>query len=627
MAAKAGKNTVTVEYDDAMLYPTTTTTHVSAWTGGVPTGTTTLRASKAYDARHGKPTVTIDASGSTQTAAFDSLGRLLWIRGHDLSPIELHTYDDGAAPSITSTIYSQGPSSTPVGGGAGTPAGKAFRRYTRLDGEGRVLGVVEGNGDSETPFVRRRASTYDAFGNERLSRLPALSSSLTDIVVPSDSRVVARTHSALGWLLVESRPDGSAIHVAYGPRFEERTEPRGNRTRHIFDARGQLRRVERMDAVGAIVSAHELVRDGLGRIARVVDGDGSIRDIQRDGGGRVSSFELPHMPGAPPAVFKLCHDQDDKPVAVWSPNRQIDVTYDELGRAVRLHATSSAGSEVNVTHDYDGPVPYGKGRLTSSADVSGRVDLAYDAFGHQSHITYFPSALVRSMAPLDVEAQYDVALEYGLRGDLLEARVSSELLSTNLGYTRDGFGRVRGVTAWEGAARRTLVGATSFDAEDRLVSASFGNGDWGTWQFDPASGLLARITYEDGTHAEAASVAYTYDRNGNPLTEVRSANHALLTEKVHTFDSLDRLSTTRVRDTGGRFDTVENFVFSPGGNLVSATGQTYAYGLTHAQAVMQIDAPGRTTPVRSLTYDPEGSVSSDTLYDAAGGIEESRTFE
>ena len=101
-------------------------------------------------------------------------------------------------------------------------------------------------------------------------------------------------------------------------------------------------------------------------------------------------------------------------------------------------------------------------------------------------------------------------------------------------YTYDGQGREETVTTSGGVTRKTYY-------PDGLVKdITFPNGTKRAHGYDKADRLLTIVTTKD--EAAVASTAYTYDPNGNRLTQVQT-NGGTEETTTYTYDDLDRLAT------------------------------------------------------------------------------------
>jgi RHS repeat-associated protein len=198
----------------------------------------------------------------------------------------------------------------------------------------------------------------------------------------------------------------------------------------------------------------------------------------------------------------------------------------------------------------------------------------------------------------------------------------------SLRYTRDAkgratqvesFGQVDGVRTWS-----ILTADVAHDADDRITHARYGNNTSGDWTYNALSERLDAITHKNAANDVLAGVAYVYDPNGNLLEENRSklGFAGIYTQKIHTYDLLDRLASSDASTpTGSQY---EAYSFSPSGNLLSAGAETYTYGSTVTpQAVSAVD-DASAQKQRALAYDPDGYLATDAETRADGS--RTRTF-
>ena len=109
-------------------------------------------------------------------------------------------------------------------------------------------------------------------------------------------------------------------------------------------------------------------------------------------------------------------------------------------------------------------------------------------------------------------------------------------------YTYDGQGREETATTSGGETRKTYY-------PDGLVrDVTFPNGTKRAHGYDKADRLLSIVTTKD--EAAVASTAYTYDANGNRLTEVQT-NGGSEEATTYTYDDLDRLATVTYAPDAG----------------------------------------------------------------------------
>lgn len=343
---------VAFTYDSRNLYVATASSTVGRIVAGafVPGGQV-LSTSFETDLRHGKTTRTTDPNAAVSRATFDSSGRLLTRTGPDNVVLEQNVFADAFPVSQTSTIT--------------TDVGKTFQRQTQLDGEDRVLSVVEGAGTTAVPWTRKVKVRVDAFGRAVEAYLPVFVTSVGGGVTPATNGSDATVYDGFDRATLSLSADARSSSTHYEPRDRTETNARGIATTRTYDAFGALAMVYRNPGGAAEeTAAHSFARDGRGEIVRVNDADGSVRRIERDGGGRVRHVTLAGLPGSTPAQFSMCHDVDDKMVRLVSPaGRVVTVTHDELGRTLMTHAEDAAGLTVDTTQTFD--------KTSSGAAVAG----------------------------------------------------------------------------------------------------------------------------------------------------------------------------------------------------------------------------------------------------------------
>jgi RHS repeat-associated protein len=177
-------------------------------------------------------------------------------------------------------------------------------------------------------------------------------------------------------------------------------------------------------------------------------------------------------------------------------------------------------------------------------------------------------------------------------------------------YTHDVKGRPTVIDAKVGAAATTLAADIVFDAADRVRNARYGNGTSGAWSFNAKSDHLDKITYTNATSGVLAAVAHVFDANDNVVEESREKLGAagIFSQKLHTYDALDRLRTSNVSSPSG--NQAESYAFSPSGNVLVAGGDLYTYGSpVTAQAASVVVGSEKQ---RALTYDADGYLTSDS---------------
>lgn len=591
----------TTFYANDRLYPQTQVTTVTRYVDGTPVGDTELSASYDFDRRTGASTTTVDPNNVETRTDRDSLGRELavyLVRSNALVlTLRVTEYEDVFPLTAESTSY--------------LTSENSVTKRTHFDGTGKVIGVVE---ETDDGFVRSGYAQYDAFGRAVLTALSVPASSLDDYEVPSDDRFTESVIDGFNRTRVVTKPDATSTSFEHGPRWIEEMNARGYVTRREFDWRGAARRIERRGD-GDVSATHTIERDGRGRIASIYDADGTVRHFERDLGGRLRFASLPHEAGAMPLRFEYCYDAEDALFSTVTPGgRYTTLSLDELGRVVATNSTYQ-GTNNTSYRSYDDPeASFGLGRLTRELSDAGVTDTDYDVFGRLQRVEQtLPDVFFDGGNGPRV---FDATLAYDFVGNLDGVSVSAPGAlgdrTLTVTYARDSVGRATGLTSGTGSAKVELVSEVVFDAANRLVNAEFANGIAANWDYDPVTQHLTSIAYLRGASAVASVLYPEHDAMGNLEREQRLDADGMLTEKIHTYDALDRLDSSHLWHPGGNKD--ESFAYSPAGNMETAGHDTYEYERANLpQSVTQLHASAGVS--RSLTYDDDGFLQSDTWVD------------
>ena len=593
----------TTIYAADQLYPESQHTAVTRYVDGVVVGTAVLKSSSTFDRRTGASTSVTDPNGVTTITERDSLGREL---GVSLVPapnapavlLRKVVYDDDATPTVETTSYRTVDAFT--------------QSRTHLDGAGNVLGIVE---KTAQRFVRRAYAQHDSFGRVVLSALPTPATGLQKYEVLNDERFVETLTDGFNRTRAVIKPDETTASFDFGPRWVEETNARGYVTRREFNWRGDILHVERRGDADAVLATHSIQRDGLGRITAVEDADKTIRRFERDLGGRLRFASLPHDVGATPLKFAYCFDAGDGLVWTSTPEgRDTTLTLDELGRVVSATSVLLDSEDVSSTRSYDDPaVAYGLGRLTRLVDSAGTTVSHYDALGRLSRTQRtLPGAFFGDAdEPIEFEATFDhdfagnlerAALLAPEGGPLGDGRISVD-------YARDSRGRATSLASGSGSEALELVGKTQFDPAERLTGAEFGNGVTARWSYDAISQRLTDIEYEHDALPLAAVSYPEYNEMGNLEREQRfDEDGEVLSEKVHTYDALERLHSSHLWHPLGSKDEI--FTYSPAGNINTAGLDAYEYERADLpQSATRLSAGAGVS--RELAYDADGHLVSD----------------
>jgi len=484
----------------------------------------------------GLPQTVVDANGVTSTLAYDARSRLLTstlstgagalVTNYTYDPTGnlltetlpdgsalTNTYDpahrliataDLFADSITYTLDAQGDQANMTVSG---PQGTVMRQHSAtFDALGRILDDVGGVGQT-TVF------SYDPNGNPL---------TITDPL----QRVTQRSSDALNRVIQVTDPASGNTALSYDPhdRPVSVTDPIGNTTAYTYDGFGDVIQ-EVSPARGTTVYRYDL--------------DGNL--VQKvDARGAVANF-----------------------------------TYDAINRVTAT--TYPADASENVAYTYDQAAGgFGVGRLTSLSDAAGTLSRTYDERGNVLTESRVP---VSSVVTLLTKYAYDGA------NRVVSITYPS---GTGVSYTRDAMGRVTAVAATApGATTATpVLSAISYQPFGPPNAMTYGNGVAESRTFD----LDYRLTSLTGTSTDPIqNLSYGYDAADNVLSVTNAVTPGY--SQTFGYDALNRL----INASGGYGPLA--YTYDANGNRLTE----------NPAAPITLDGLGSIT---SLTYNQAGRLAS-----------------
>ncbi len=493
------------------------------------------------DASSGNPwsgltyNATIDADGHSTDTFVDSSGRTIFT-----------VYADG---SFTQTIYSVGDQAI-AAGAAYLPSGYTPPSVTIPEGGSETIDIAQRKtGDA----VDATINVYDSAGNLVDVYQPAVANALN-----GGATTVPHTHYDY---------DASGDEVDQIDAAGEATTPTGNTTTWTYDANGN--ELSRTLPDG---EQETFTYNVYGQVATHTDFDGNTAAYTY-----YSNYSSGAYTGSLEQVVYTAASGSGK------ANQTVAYTYDSLGREKTV--TDASGTTTNF-YDNQGNLseqqtPEGTiwhvfdpttGDQTETYTNYTETDYGYNVQGQV--ITATVSKLNGTMltTPLVTAYTYD-----GVGNELTETLPDGEL--TKYGY--DALNRLVGMNQSQGAT--TLFSETLIlnDNGSRASSTETQRQTDGTtstlnyaWGYDADSRLTSESLSATGDAAtEDYSDTYSYDLNGNQITDTHTGAGGTAGTTTKTYDGDDQLKTSTINsvETQYAYDLNGSQTSTTVGSTVSAT--------------------------------------------------------
>ena len=550
-AADKAAHTTTFTYNAAgMLLTTQTPDPASA---GV-----SLTASVAYDAGE-RVASTTNPNGEAVTFTYNNVGRLASMKspsgesttyGYDWAGNRT-TITDGLSHTTTTSYLASGRVQS-VTDGAGN-----VTKYT-YDTTGRLASVIDPRGNCSGCSAGNYTSTtsYDVNGN------------------------VTRTTDNLG--------HGTTFSYDAADRLTGKTDPKSHTSSYAYDIADRLSSVAAPD--GGITG---FGYDDANQRTSVTTPTLKIWTYGFDAAGRPSQTTDPLG-----QVSRRLYGLDGRQTSLvtaresGSGNGTVAYGYDALGRLTTINP-GSGGSVVTFAYDK-------ASRINSMTDGAGTQTRTYDASGRLTRVTrngaswnysYYADGTIWTRDRPDGSREtwaYDAGgrpatLDNPQGRTTFKVDPSGRLLSTTFPsatsetetWDRDGY--LASVTTKSGKTTLTSQTVTR-DVTDNPTQIVVARGSRATetrsYVYDVNERLqgVCYVAITSCTGSAAATQYWTYDRDGNRLTEKDGL--AVGTTINYTYDAASRIATRQV-GTGA----ATNYGFDADGNLLSDGNSTWTYDL------------------------------------------------
>lgn len=414
----------------------------------------------------------------------------------------------------------------------------------QYDGADRLLTRTEAAGTIHSAVT---SYTYDKAGNQLTIKGPRNTGILFDIKHTYDARYrKISTETANGNVTAYQYDDGNVL--------TSQTKPLGQVTTYQYDEIGKLLSVDETAHGGGITFyAYSPLRekvaqqDANGNLTTYVyDATGHLTDTyQHQVKGTIASGVRTRGPvGGNTATAEHWHYGYDangnQVLIVDAKGQRVDSTYDHTNvLTAKVYSAHQPGYDGNPVY----PQPL---RIDYSYDIRGNL-LSVDElklFGPNQEVHEITEQSFDRMNRLVTRKNPDgktISYAYDVLGNRASITDSDGTITR---YTYDNRERVESITI----PTSTGIGATSYTyyPDGLLKSVSFPNGTSEEMEYDADGRILSVINHSGDKLMPISSFAYSYDSNGNRLTQLErrsSFNNGAGETTGYSYDLSDRLES------------------------------------------------------------------------------------
>ncbi len=542
-----------------------------------------LSVSAAYDTGFGKITGFTDYNGKITGFGYDVFGRLISIvKPGDTDALPTQSFEYHLLDSVsfvkTRSRETSGASST-------------YDAYAYVDGLGRKL-QTRSEGENGK-WVVADAATFSLRGQPEAKWLPYFSDSPDYGVPDSGQPKTLLKYDAAGRVVQETNPDGSFKSTVYLPLQTEVWDEEDNgansphkATPHRYTNDGQDRLVRVQEQNGKTFYITQYAYDGLKNLIKIIDDHNNVKTMSFDGLGRKKSMNDPDkgvMAYQYDAAGNLTQTLDAK-------GQTVSYTYDAAGRVL---AENAAGVKVAYHYDSDLPGFAGQalntlGRLAWVEDEAGQAAFSYDSRGNITRKTR------RTLG-----YAFDLQMAYDAMGRVTHLTYPD---GSDVPYVYDDMNQLKAIPGY--------VSAIDYHPSGQKIRFQYANGLESSYGYDGRYRLNTLQT--TGPSGIMQHLSYTYDTNSNimAITDGRSQKTPESLTRSFVYDDLYQLTGCTA------VGWVENYAYDSIGNMVGKTSDvadpkvnvgvmTYGQGNAKPHAISQAGP-------YMYQYDPNGNLISKT---------------
>jgi RHS repeat-associated protein len=380
------------------------------------------------------------------------------------------------------------------------------------------------------------------------------------------NNLYAYAYDALSRLIKETNPETAEVNLTRDGQDDvvSYQDPRSITTSYVRNGFGEVIREVSPDA-----GTTTYVRDERGLVTQMTDGRGVVENRSYDNAGRQLTSSYPADTAENVAYAYDATSATNKGVgrltSVTDQSGSTSWAYDTLGR-VTTETRVIAGKSYATAYGYNK-----SGRITSITYPSGRiVTIARSTVGRVTSVV---------MKKTSAAANENVATAVAFKpmSGLVSAMTHGNNLITTAAYDNDY--RLTSLTLKNGAA---TVSGTTYAYADGLNITGITNTVTAANSNTLAYSLANRLTQANGPWG---NTSYSYDLVGNRLTESNTLT-GVTTARAQSYDTLSNRLTQMTENSAA----LRSYTYDGNGNTLTETrpGESFAYSYNKRNRLTQV---------------------------------------